>query len=399
MKKQLVALSRGAFSNGTVSTALSYMPLLSTNLYFSATEILSETVYNTNGIWEELNVSVPSNTRNGITTVRSRKNNAFGTIIVTIPASTTGVFKDTTNKDRFVSGDKLNYEVSRGGTTGTITFGSVSSIVYTEKNIDKYGSAGSAAFTFGGAASTSQGDIHTGTNINHRYTANDPVIVRNLSVTVSANTLNGSTICSINENLSPSSVTISIPASATGRFMNTSNYFARNIGEKWWFYTDRFASGSGSITINQFAHDICYENQTSYVYYFTGAQIATLQTTDRVLPVIGGIRGDQTVESAVSVEIYERCIAKQIMIGVVTNTSANDQTYTLRVDGANSILNVVVPAGLTGTFTSSTNLVTLNPTNRINYRMTRTGSTGSIVCRMISLLTTNEMSNPEIQNL
>lgn len=62
-----------------------------------------------------------TNTLDGATTVRSRKNTANGNLLISIGAGLTGSFEDTTNSDSIVATDLVNYQVVSGGTVGSIT--------------------------------------------------------------------------------------------------------------------------------------------------------------------------------------------------------------------------------------------------------------------------------------
>lgn len=69
-----------------------------------------------------LQVYVTANARTNDTTVKSRKNGADGTQIVTIPAGTTGFFEDTTHTDSLAAGDLFNTVVTTLSGTQIATF-------------------------------------------------------------------------------------------------------------------------------------------------------------------------------------------------------------------------------------------------------------------------------------
>lgn len=62
---------------------------------------------------------VTSNANAGATTLRLRKNGADGNLVVTVPASTTGEFEDTTHTDTLTSGDLVALK-GQGGGSGAI---------------------------------------------------------------------------------------------------------------------------------------------------------------------------------------------------------------------------------------------------------------------------------------
>jgi hypothetical protein len=68
----------------------------------------------------KLFVGINSNTINNSTTIRSRVATDNGTLSVSIPASTTGEFEDTSNSDAVSSTALVNYQIDVGGTSGAI---------------------------------------------------------------------------------------------------------------------------------------------------------------------------------------------------------------------------------------------------------------------------------------
>ena len=63
---------------------------------------------------------VSANTRNGTSTVNVRKNGVNGTGSVSISASATGTFEDTSNSDSFAYNDYFSMQIAPGGSSGTI---------------------------------------------------------------------------------------------------------------------------------------------------------------------------------------------------------------------------------------------------------------------------------------
>lgn len=65
-------------------------------------------------------VRVGSNTLDGATTVRFRKNAANGTPNISVGAGLTGVSEDLVNSENLVAADLINWRVAAGGTAGSI---------------------------------------------------------------------------------------------------------------------------------------------------------------------------------------------------------------------------------------------------------------------------------------
>ena len=68
----------------------------------------------------QANAGANTSSTNGL--VRLRVNTADSTMLVTVTASTTGIFEDTSNTVAIVSGNLINYSIDGTAGTGTITF-------------------------------------------------------------------------------------------------------------------------------------------------------------------------------------------------------------------------------------------------------------------------------------
>lgn len=86
-----------------------------------ATEALVKLQHGFAGYCKNMRFKIPSggNTMTGTTTFVLRKNGATGKQVVTVGASATGTFEDTTHVDSFAATDDINYMMT-GGTSGSI---------------------------------------------------------------------------------------------------------------------------------------------------------------------------------------------------------------------------------------------------------------------------------------
>jgi hypothetical protein len=85
----------------------------------NTTEANEQTLARMNFTARNLFVRFNTNTVNGTSTVVTRKSGADGNLTVSIPASTSGNYEDTTHSDFVLSTDTYNYSVALGGTSGT----------------------------------------------------------------------------------------------------------------------------------------------------------------------------------------------------------------------------------------------------------------------------------------
>ena len=111
----------------TLLTTTNYCGL-SGDMRFSPTENRSQAIARASYTWKNLLAYLPTNTSTGVTTIKNRKNTADGTMVLSIGASATGLFEDTTHTDSLVTGDLIGYSIVTG-TAATGTLNKISSIL------------------------------------------------------------------------------------------------------------------------------------------------------------------------------------------------------------------------------------------------------------------------------
>lgn len=192
------------------------------------TEADAQSQINSAGTWQHLFTYISANTRTDTFTIKSRKNAADGNQVLSIATTTTGAFEDTSNTDSIIVNDLLNYSLATDIGINSITVQHVSSEYLTTNNtftsvLGERSGVNMASDVdtlnpIGGSIrreSIAESLIATDTNLN----AN----ISNLWLYASANTLNGNTPFTLRRNQADTSVTISITASTTGAFEDTTN--------------------------------------------------------------------------------------------------------------------------------------------------------------------------------
>src|SRR5690349_17266000 len=94
---------------------------------FSAAESNAQITRRVPGVESNLYIRVNTNDR-GTSTLRFRINGGDGNQVVSITASTTGEFEDTSNTDTIAAGDLTDYQITGGAGGTTLTFGIVSTL-------------------------------------------------------------------------------------------------------------------------------------------------------------------------------------------------------------------------------------------------------------------------------
>lgn len=194
----------------------------------TATESQMQLKLPTAGILKNPVVRLTSNTRNGASTFTLRKNSVDTAMVVTIPTTTSGTFKDTTNFISVAADDLVCYKVIIGGTTGIVTpitdhieyeTSSDSFITTTEMTISYSFTANVAATYYaylGGTAVQTLSEANSKIDFNLTdYNANNMrlYILTNARAVISTVTLR--------QNGVDTNLMISLPASTTGHFSHT----------------------------------------------------------------------------------------------------------------------------------------------------------------------------------
>ena len=102
------------------SATVHYLPIGGSNRFDVTTESQAAVTHGFAGTISRLRMNLSANTYTVAATVRLRKNTGDGNQVLTLTASTTGLFEDTTNTDTFISTDTINLSIV-GGTSGNIT--------------------------------------------------------------------------------------------------------------------------------------------------------------------------------------------------------------------------------------------------------------------------------------
>lgn len=220
---------------------------------FQTVEGLTKRNFATAGTLKNMYVYFSANTRSLDMPFRSRIDGASGNLLVTVTASTTGAFEDTSNTDTIADGDLVNFMHDATGGTGSSTFQIIavefettnsSFMTFTSSNTAMAASAGT---DFYGVSGTNNLDNATSNNV--KTDAMIAATISDLWVLISANTLDGATSMTLWKNGIDTALTLSITASTTGEFIDSSNSVTFVATDEVLIeFTE--AAGTGSLTID-----------------------------------------------------------------------------------------------------------------------------------------------------
>ena len=196
-----------------------------------------------------------SNTRSA-TTVKSRKNTADGNILITITASTTGLYSDLSNTDSLVANDLYCFSPITGTGGGSVSF----SMIQTEWS---YSSAVHDVYSFtstvGGivrAASASQHFVvamgatfssFITTETARRLYVPSPITLSKFSCNVTANTYSVSATSTVRKNAANVNGALTITNGVTGVFEDATNSDSFTTGDFLAYSITGGSSGSATF--------------------------------------------------------------------------------------------------------------------------------------------------------
>lgn len=219
---------------GALSTASTtfYCPFSGNQDSENTTENRAEQYIGFAGTVRNLSVTVGTNARGTTTTFISRKNGGNGSLTLSVGAGATGIFEDTSNSDSFAATDlgciaittgtgagnfnpnQTSVEYLNTSSQGLILLGKAGSGFSLAAAVTRYGCVGGNMTTL----ATTQNDV--------RNKALADATISLLSCFLSANTINGTSTLTLGVGGSASALTVSIGASTSGRFTDSTHSVA-----------------------------------------------------------------------------------------------------------------------------------------------------------------------------
>ncbi len=218
---------------------------------FDSTETFSKYTWRVAATLSNLRVFVFGNTVNGASTFSTRKNTAPGAQSVSITASTSGAFEDTTNSDTIASGDLVNYQFATGGSSGTmsLTIAHMKSVSTGRQVAAAYNAqSGSGGTVDRWMCVEGQPSIVTTESLT-QIAARIAFTAKNLFVRVVGNTRDDTWTVRLRKNTANSTLVVSIGAGLTGVFedtVNTTAYIATDV------LNFQYSTGGGAGTMTIF---------------------------------------------------------------------------------------------------------------------------------------------------
>lgn len=330
------------------------------------------------GTYSNLLAYIFVNTISAASTLRFRKNTANGNQSVSITASTTGTFEDTSNTDAVVAGDVIDTQLTPGG-TGTQIRPSTIGLLFDATTNTSLRHA--VATSFATASSTGyfkiQGPSQSAPTTEsgaEKFKVKVAGTIKSLNVIVTSNgRASSATTYGTRLNGANGALSVSVSASATGTFEDSTNTDTVAVDDLINRYVTTGA-GTGTITANVFTAfettDGSAQMSTSY-----NAQTINTSVTWFTQPT-GDATNAATTETDSTVKLGIACTLSKFECYVSTNNISATSTLRPRKSSANGSSLVSITASTTGWFEDASNTDTFAATDPFDIQIV-TGGAGT----------------------
>lgn len=367
----------------------------------NATEANAQVKYLKAGTFSKLSCRISANDFPSTTTYRLRKNSANGNQLLTVGASTTGQFTDSSNLDTIASGDLIDVSAVTGS-GGTLNRIRVLSVIfdasdgttyirggYGTENTDRLDHLYMHPFSFGTANTSLTVEASQQQKIYNATT------MRDLYVHVIVNGATGNMVYRNRINGANGALVVTVAPATTGVFEDTTNSNALVSGNLIAF---SHAHGSGGLVqTHQISASYISTNGT---FPLEGGQAAADASTTagqaaRYFAVGGGNQSSFT-ESDFSIDANIECTLSNLHCYIQANGVTATSSITTRKNGADGNQAFNITASTTGLFevTGVTDSIVESDDIAIKLLTGATGTTLTITALGVTALITPYVSVP-----
>lgn len=369
-------------STNVGASTTTYGPIANASAEPLGTESLLQVRWQSAGTFSKLTVAVSANDR-GASTVRVRKNTANGSGLVSIGASLTGAFQDTSGSDTIASGDVMAYQLVTGSGGTVFSLASVgAAFTATTNTIARFQCTRESSFASGAGNRTLSGE-RSGTTAHDESRIQSAGSFKHIAAVVTFNNRTGATAIGVAVNSVDSSLSASAPASTTGTFTDNTNSAAVVANDLVRF---TYSSGtSGSIQLDVISVDFETTGRNSLLVSH-GQPSAVLAGQTRYGSPTGTLVGLQTVSSEVLSQVAMPDAGSMISMSVYAsaNSASGSTVVTIRKAAVNSSVAVSIPTLSTGWF-AGTGSVSVSALDLVSLGVVVAAGTGEISLRDASV--------------
>lgn len=318
----------------------------------NATEDDIKAIIRTAGTASNLSVTISINNVNNTRTFRTRINNANGSMSVAIPDSATGEFTDAVNTDSIAAGNTFNYQLSGNTGTGGTSYVAAITCSFNSSTVSTYILARGVNVNTTAAGTQYFWPPSGGYNTDelYKYKFSNAAIIKYFSTYIRSNTFTGQTTYTLRKNNADTACVLTVPASTSGTFEDTTNFIRYDAGD-FANFKRVIAAGSGTVTQASMKFEISTLSGVSYLTCAITTAYVNGDATPRYF-TFGGTIENNTNEPYT--KVYFDGVLSNLQIGISANATTSASTLQFRDDGADSIATLSIPAGATGNFENNT---------------------------------------------
>lgn len=355
----------------------------------TVTESKAAHTWRSGGVFSNLYINVTVNDR-GTSTLRTRKATANANLAVSVTASTTGKFEDTTNTDAVTAGDNwhLSLVTGAGGTsfqyrTFMVLFAA------TTNTVSRVGADGNNSVSTASSTQTAPlaGDgNHTagGTDSVMGVTYRTAGTLSNLHTNINTNARTTTTTLRSRKNSANGNLAVSIGAGVTGVLEDTSNSDTIAVND---LVNIAFVTGTGteSLVPSYIYADFSTTNNSAMYTAAAGGGNAVNAGVTTYYGFSGALR-TTTTEANMILESNLAFTGSLLQCNISANTIALASTVNFRKNSANGNQTVSITALTTGVFQDTVNSDSIIASDTVNYQLITPSTATSITLTSISML-------------
>ena len=329
------------------------------------------------GTLSDLTVQVDTNNRTTATPITIRKNSADTSLAVSISATTTGTFADTTDTVSLAAGDTFNFSRAHGTDSNTLLIRFIEAILDTTGDAAIFcGSNGkqnvnASSGTLYNSPAGSSFDRSSESDVN--IPAPVAGTLSNLQVAVESNARTNTTTWTSRVNGADGNQSVSVTSGSTGHFEDTSNTDSVTAGQNM---AMKIATGSGTQILQFHLNGMLFTADDTTGVPFMAKGFYGSSTNE--YSFVSTEADDVGTESNVQLEALFDFTWSDLSVQVPSNSSTATTTCRSRINGANGNQVVTYTSGQTGVKQDTSNTDSVTDGDDISFQASGMNATFNI---------------------
>lgn len=370
-----------AATPGSSNTTTQYLPVSSGYFSFLGTEASTQRKWKRAATFKNLRVYISANSASTTTAISFRVNGSSGACTVSISAGATGWFEDSTNSVSVSVDDLIDIEILRGDASSIV----IKNVQISELTTDNSVVIGAWTATAQGLGTASATRYISGAGLAVTINATESTIgipayfaraatASKMLVNISSNARSTTTTYSSRKNGVGGNQTVSVTSGATGWFYDSANTDSISAGD---YFNYKVVTSTGTGTISAWPPYCIFTDATDTINII-GNGTGNLNTNQtRYIAPSGGTL--ESTEANAEIKMRGTGTISKVQCSILTNTSDQNGTYTIRKNRSDTAITFTVTAGSSANAGDTSNSVTYADGDTISLTGVRAaGGSGTI---------------------